>query len=154
MRMTDTTANSTQNQSLTQKREQARLLYAQGLGVTQIARQLDEKRATVASWKKRDGWVRADIFTDVNLAMKARLLSLIGMEKKGNGEYKEIDELMRQLERIAGEVGVLVNVGALVVVAEDHGAIAKARTRGANALMAGVVLQLIETVKGDGGGLH
>ena len=101
MRMTDTTANSTQNQSLTQKREQARLLYAQGLGVTQIARQLDEKRATVASWKKRDGWVRADIFTDVNLAMKARLLSLIGMDKKGNGEYKEIDELMRQLERIA-----------------------------------------------------
>ena len=101
MRMTDTTANSTQNQSLTQKREQARLLYAQGLGVTQIARQLDEKRATVASWKKREGWVRADIFTDVNLAMKARLLSLIGMDKKGNGEYKEIDELMRQLERIA-----------------------------------------------------
>lgn len=101
MRMTDTALESTQNQSLTQKREQARLLYAQGLGVTQIARQLDEKRATVASWKKRDGWVRADIFTDVNLAMKARLLSLIGMDKKGNGEYKEIDELMRQLERIA-----------------------------------------------------
>ena len=101
MRMTDTALDSTQNQSLTQKREQARLLYAQGLGVTQIARHLDEKRATVASWKKRDGWVRADIFTDVNLAMKARLLSLIGMDKKGNGEYKEIDELMRQLERIA-----------------------------------------------------
>lgn len=104
MRMTDTAPNSTENlekQSLTQKREQARLLYAQGLGVTQIAKQLDEKRATVASWKKRDGWVRADIFSDVELAMKARLLSLIGFEKKGNGEYKEIDELMRQLERIA-----------------------------------------------------
>lgn len=101
MRMTETTTESTQNQSLTQKREQARLLYAQGLGVTQIARQLDEKRATVASWKKRDGWVRADIFSDVNLAMKARLLSLIALDKKGNGEYKEIDELMRQLERIA-----------------------------------------------------
>ena len=101
MRMTETTANSTQNQTLTKKREQARLLYAQGLGVTQIARQLDEKRATVASWKKRDGWVRADIFSDVNLAMKARLLSLIALDKKGNGEYKEIDELMRQLERIA-----------------------------------------------------
>lgn len=104
MRMTDTAPNSTENlekQSLTQKREQARLLYAQGLGVTQIARQLDEKRATVASWKKRDGWVRADIFSDVELAMKARLLTLIGFEKKGNGEYKEIDELMRQLERIA-----------------------------------------------------
>lgn len=87
--------------TLNDKREQARLLYAQGLGVTQIARQLDENRATVASWKKRDGWVRADIFSDVNLAMKARLLALIAMDKKGNGEYKEIDELMRQLERMA-----------------------------------------------------
>lgn len=87
--------------TLNDKREQARLLYAQGLGVTQIARQLDENRATVASWKKRDGWVRADIFSDVTLAMKARLLALIGMDKKGNGEYKEIDELMRQLERMA-----------------------------------------------------
>ena len=99
MRMTDTAPNPTP--TLIEKREQARLLYAQGLGVTQIARQLDEKRATVASWKKRDGWVRADIFSDVELAMKARLLSLISLDKKGNGEYKEIDELMRQLERIA-----------------------------------------------------
>lgn len=86
---------------MTDKKEQAQLLYAQGLGITQIAKQLDEPRPTVASWKKREGWVRADIFNDVNLAFKARLLSLIALEKKGNGEYKEIDELMRQLERLA-----------------------------------------------------
>lgn len=82
-------------------KEQARLLYAQGLGITQIAKELEQNRATVASWKQREGWVRADIFNDVNLAFKARLLTLIAMDKKGNGEYKEIDELMRQLERIA-----------------------------------------------------
>lgn len=82
-------------------RERARLLYSQGLGVTQIARELEQTRSTVASWKKRDGWTRADIFSDVELAFKARLLSLIAMDKKGNGEYKEIDEMMRQMERIA-----------------------------------------------------
>lgn len=96
--------NISQQQNMTNlatKREQARLLYSQGLDVSQIAREIDTPRPTVASWKKRDGWVRADIFADVNMAFKARLLSLIGMEKKGNGEYKEIDEMMRQLERIA-----------------------------------------------------
>ena len=82
-------------------RDQARLLYAQGLSVTQIAKELGEKRATVASWKKRDAWTRSDIFSDVTLALKARLLALIGMEKKGNAEYKEIDEYIRQMERLA-----------------------------------------------------
>lgn len=90
-----------QNPQSTNNRDRARLLYSQGLNVTQIARELNEKRTTVASWKQRDAWTRADIFTDVNLAFKARLLSLIDMDKKGNGEYKEIDEMMRQLERLA-----------------------------------------------------
>ena len=43
-------------------RERARLLYAQGLSVTEISKELSEKRPTVASWKKRDAWVRASIF--------------------------------------------------------------------------------------------
>lgn len=85
----------------TDKRQHAKLLYAQGLSVSQIAKEIDTPRPTVASWKKRDDWVRADIFSDVEIAFKARLLSLINLDKKGNGEYKEIDELMRQLERLA-----------------------------------------------------
>lgn len=93
MRMTDSPPNL--------NRDKARLMYAQGLNVTQIANELGENRSTVNSWKKRDSWVRADIFSDVEMAFKARLLSLVGLEKKGNGEYKEIDEMMRQLERIA-----------------------------------------------------
>jgi phage terminase large subunit GpA-like protein len=36
----------------------------------------------------------------------------------------------------------------------DPIALAEARTSRTNALVAGVVLQLVETVKGDGGGLH
>lgn len=97
-----TTNNSdTPDDAAADNRERARLLYAQGLTVTQIAKELDEKRPTVASWKKRDAWVRASIFENVQSAIQARLLSLISMEKKGNAEYKEIDEFTRQLERIA-----------------------------------------------------
>lgn len=94
-------SSNTENPKVIEVREQARLMYSQGLKVVQIARSLNENPQTVASWKKRDGWSRADIFSDVELALKARLLSLIAYEKKGNGEYKEIDELMRQLERMA-----------------------------------------------------
>lgn len=94
MGMTDTL-------QITANRDKARLMYAQGLNVTQIAKEIGENRSTVNSWKKRDAWVRADIFSDVEMAFKARLLSLVAMDKKGNGEYKEIDEMMRQLERIA-----------------------------------------------------
>jgi hypothetical protein len=43
----------------------------------------------------------------------------------------------RQLERIAGQVGVLIDVGALVVVAEDDGALAELGAGGADALVAG-----------------
>ena len=90
-----------QSHATDDNRERARLLYAQGLSVTQISKELNEKRPTVASWKTRDAWVRASIFENVTSALQARLLSLIGMEKKGNAEYKEIDEFTRQLERMA-----------------------------------------------------
>lgn len=85
----------------TDNRERARLLYAQGLSVTQISKELNEKRPTVASWKKRDAWVRASIFENVEAAMQARMLALIGMKNKGNAEYKEYDFFMKQLERTA-----------------------------------------------------
>ena len=84
-----------------ENRQQGRLLFAQGMLVSEIARQLDENRSTVESWKQRDGWKLADIFDDVALGLRARLLTLIAMERKGNGEYKEMDALMRALEKSA-----------------------------------------------------
>lgn len=89
------------NDSTADNRERARLLYAQGLSVTEISKELSEKRPTVASWKSRDAWVRASIFENVKSAMQSRLLSLINMDKKGNAEYKEIDFFNQQLERTA-----------------------------------------------------
>lgn len=82
-------------------RQQGRLLFAQGLSVADISKHLSENTATVQSWKQRDGWEKADIFDDVTLGLRARMLSLIFMQRKGNGEYKEIDFMMRMLERSA-----------------------------------------------------
>lgn len=84
-----------------ENRQQGRLLFAQGMAVSEIARELDENRSTVESWKQRDGWRLADLFDDVALGLRARLLTLIKMERKGNAEYKEMDALMRALERSA-----------------------------------------------------
>jgi hypothetical protein len=52
----------------------------------------------------------------------------------------------RQLERVAGEVGVAVDVGALVVVAEQHGAAAEAGAGGADALLRLAVGEGVEAV--------
>jgi hypothetical protein len=53
----------------------------------------------------------------------------------------------REFQRVAGKVGVLINIGALIVVAEQHDFLAEARARGTNALMTGIVLQLVEFVE-------
>jgi len=82
-------------------RQHGRILYAQGMQINEIARQLGENPATVRSWKSRDEWKLADIYDDVSLALRARILTLIGMERKGNGEYKELDAMLRGLERTA-----------------------------------------------------
>jgi len=59
-----------------------------------------------------------------------------------------------EFQRVAGEVRVLIDIGALVVVAEQHGLVAEPFAGGANALMTGVVLQLVEFVEADGGSWH
>ncbi len=82
-------------------RQHGRLLFAQGMQLNEIARALGENATTVRSWKNRDGWKLADIYDDVVLGLRARILTLIGMERKGNAEYKELDALLRGLERTA-----------------------------------------------------
>jgi len=79
----------------------ARHLYWQGWRVARIAEFIDVKAATVHSWKDRDEWESASPTQRVEGALEARLVQLIGKERKGNGDYKEIDALGRQIERLA-----------------------------------------------------
>jgi len=79
----------------------ARHLYWQGWRVARIAELLGEKPATVHSWKKRDGWEEASPTERVEGALEARLVMLIGKDAKEGRDFKEIDLLTRQIERLA-----------------------------------------------------
>lgn len=99
--MNDSTHNELNLFSTMTPRQQGRILFAQGLSVAEISRHLNENQSTVQSWKQRDGWEKADIFDDVTLGLRARFLSLIFADNKSNANYKEMDFLMRMLEKSA-----------------------------------------------------
>ena len=82
-------------------RRLARSLYFQGWAVSAIAEHLQLARATVASWKQRDAWDEAKPIERVEDQLEARLCQLILRDPKSGGDYKEIDLLGRQIERLA-----------------------------------------------------
>ncbi|HFR4115527.1 TPA: terminase ATPase subunit family protein [Yersinia enterocolitica] len=82
-------------------RRQAALLYWQGFSSRQIAETLNLKRPTVDSWKRRDKWDAIHPISRVEASIEARLIQLISKAKKEGGDYKEIDLLGRQIERLA-----------------------------------------------------
>ncbi|MBN3265409.1 terminase ATPase subunit family protein [Pectobacterium brasiliense] len=82
-------------------RRQAALLYWQGFSVRQIGEMLNQKTPTVQSWKQRDGWDAIAPVSRVEASLEARLIQLIMKTKKEGHDYKEIDLLGRQIERLA-----------------------------------------------------
>ncbi len=79
----------------------ARNLYWQGWRVARIAEHLGENAATIHSWKRRDRWDEASPTERVESALEARLVQLIAKEHKEGKDFKEIDLLGRQIERLA-----------------------------------------------------
>lgn len=79
----------------------ARFLYFQGWRVSSIAERLGESRTTVSSWKARDKWDEVPVIDRVECALESRLVQLIVKDPKTGGDYKEIDLLGRQVERLA-----------------------------------------------------
>lgn len=82
-------------------RRLAKFLYWQGWGITSIAEHLGEIRATVGSWKRRDGWDSAPVIERIEGAAECKLVQLILKDPKTGADYKEIDLLGRQMERYA-----------------------------------------------------
>lgn len=78
-------------------RRRARDLYWQGW---RVAEQIGEKPATVHSWKRRDKWDETDPIDRVELSIEARLIQLTHKENKEGKDFKEIDLLGRQVERM------------------------------------------------------
>ncbi|HZS80738.1 MAG TPA: terminase ATPase subunit family protein [Herbaspirillum sp.] len=85
----------------TDHRRIARSLYWQGWRVSSIAEYLGESRSTVNSWKDRDGWADTPVIERIENSLEARMIQLIGKDVKTGGDYKEIDLLGRQVERLA-----------------------------------------------------
>lgn len=79
----------------------ARSLYWQGYRVARIAEMLGVKPVTVHSWKRRDGWDATDAVERVASSIEERMAQLIAKEVKEGRDYKEIDLLGRQMERMA-----------------------------------------------------
>ncbi|AZC09137.1 terminase [Acinetobacter nosocomialis] len=79
----------------------AKFLYWMGWRISSIAEYLKEKDKNVHAWKARDGWDEQAPEGRVAQALEAQLVKLIILEKKTPGDFKEIDLLMRQLERMA-----------------------------------------------------
>ena len=82
-------------------RRQAMHLFFQGYPLRAIAELLQTPEGTVSTWKKRDGWDDIKPIDRVDFALEARLCQLIAKEQKSGGDFKEIDLLGRQLERVA-----------------------------------------------------
>lgn len=92
-------------------RREARSLFWRGWGVTQICDELNRvceglpgwkplKRPTVESWKQRDKWDEEAPIRRAEECLVTRFQQLVAKESKTGGDFKEIDLLGRQIERL------------------------------------------------------
>lgn len=83
------------------QRTKARSLYWRGWTVSQIAEELDLPYSTVSSWKTRHKWDDAPAIQRAEEGTLERYLQLMAKDRKTGGDFKEIDLLGRQFERLA-----------------------------------------------------
>lgn len=82
-------------------KRQAQVMYFSGYKIAEISRQLNIPASTIASWKKREKWDDFAPVGRVELTLESRLNLLILKDNKSGSDYKEIDLLSRQMERMA-----------------------------------------------------
>lgn len=79
----------------------ARTLYWQGFRLRRISEILELPESTLGTWKKTEQWDKARPIDRVDSTLEARMIQLIHKDDKDGKDFKEIDLLGRQLERIA-----------------------------------------------------
>ena len=82
-------------------KRQAQVMYFSGYKIAEISRQLNIPASTIASWKEREKWDDLAPVGRVELTLESRLNLLILKDNKSGSDYKEIDLLSRQMERMA-----------------------------------------------------
>ena len=71
----------------------ARGLFWQGWKISAIGRQLGIKPATIHSWKQRENWDGGTPMQRVAASVEARLIQLVHLPRKSDGDYKEMRQL-------------------------------------------------------------
>jgi uncharacterized protein YjcR len=89
------------DESMADVRRRARDLYWQGWRIKSISDFLNVARTTIHGWKDAEKWDAAQPIQRVEGALESRLVQLISKEMKTGGDFKEIDLLGRQVERLA-----------------------------------------------------
>ena len=82
-------------------RREARALFWMGWKLSHIAEHLGVPRGTLHGWCKSEKWQDTPAAQRVEYALEARLSTLIAKDVKTGGDFKEIDLLGRQLDRLA-----------------------------------------------------
>jgi uncharacterized protein YjcR len=82
-------------------RRVARSLFWRSWSITAIAAELGLPRNTVDSWKKRDKWEKTPMIQRMEDDLYVRWAVLIHKDKKTGSDFKEIDLVGRQMERLA-----------------------------------------------------
>ncbi|WP_260925460.1 terminase large subunit domain-containing protein [Novosphingobium sp. 9] len=83
------------------QRREARSLYWRGWQLAEIATEIGEKYNTVASWARRDNWDDAPPVRVIVDRVEVKIANLLDREPFTEGHMKQVDFLMRQLERAA-----------------------------------------------------
>ena len=82
-------------------RLQARSLYWRGWSPKQIAEELGRPASTIHSWVRRYKWNDAPSHLRMAASVEARFMALVDKEEKTGRDFKEIDLLGREMERLA-----------------------------------------------------
>lgn len=99
--MTEPINNPPQQETTADTKRQAQVMYFSGYKIAEISRQLNIPTSTISSWKEREKWDDFAPVGRVELTLESRLNLLILKENKSGADYKEIDLLGRQMERMA-----------------------------------------------------
>ncbi|HHF3992539.1 TPA: terminase family protein [Haemophilus influenzae] len=99
--MTEPINNTLQPETTADTKRQAQVMYFSGYKIAEISRQLNIPTSTISSWKEREKWDDFAPVGRVELTLESRLNLLILKENKSGADYKEIDLLGRQMERMA-----------------------------------------------------
>ncbi len=82
-------------------RREARALFWMGWKLSHIAEHLGVPRGTLHGWCKAEKWADTPAAQRVECALESRMVALVAKDQKTGGDFKEIDLLGRQLERLA-----------------------------------------------------